>query len=675
MIKKILRRFMALVLIIVMIVTLIPNTVAEVYGASMSLDMPSVEGIYLSYEPNKDFDITWNADNTTVTGKISVDKGCSSSGSSTLTMKNQKSEAATLSFEYSVIKNGGSISVNGGTIKDPGTFSKELASGESIEIIITASPGSETSVKLEKVALLAEKTGIETTFKPPTEGGSYTVDGNIIDQETTPINSSSKSYELVATPNSNYQFLGWYDTNTGGCISSSANFSLQRDSNCTITARFVSKELALFETGGQVFASLNEAVDYAQKNGKNKITLTNDGTISGNYTIPAGITLLIPFDTAGTLYEETPDYVKVAETQSAFRTLTMKDGSSITVNGTISVGGKHLASSNSHCCKPTGPYGHIKMEMGSSIVLNNSASLYAWGYITGEGTITAASGSNVYEYFQVTDWRGGNATKDMNNNSQKVFPISQYYVQNIESALEFENGAAEYTYISIEAGGVVKSVTIPFIGGNGLFLPDTGGVLTKKYIPSKDRTEFKVNGDATLNSIAINVKFSTLIRIDIDSKDYVLPINNNISINIESGTTTITKDVALLPGTQVDIAENASLKIEKGAALYVYDESQWNGAYLNGNNTNNKVNQVAYTPTTKNGKPNSRNISDAIIDVNGQLIAEGDIYTTESGADIKSSNGKGSFVQRNTPGTKTTTYQYKQSTSEYIPIEVSPILI
>ena len=118
----------------------------------------------------------------------------------------------------------------------------------------------------------------------------------------------------------------------------------------------------------------------------------------------------------------------------------MAPGSSITVDGAISVGGKHCHTMGS--LGPSGPYGQIDMAAGSTITLRNGANLYAWGYITGDGQITAEFGATVYEYFQVRDWRGGTATSDMLGKKQKVFPLSQYYVQNIEAALTIQAGAA-----------------------------------------------------------------------------------------------------------------------------------------------------------------------------------------------------------------------------------------
>lgn len=194
---------------------------------------------------------------------------------------------------------------------------------------------------------------------------------------------------------------------SGKCISTDAKTALNFDSDRTITARFVSKELALFETGGQVFDDLNDAVAYAQTNRQSKITLATDGSISGTYTIPAGITLLIPFDEAKTCYTSTPAATTSQAGAKVFRTLTMAAGSSLTLasGAAISVGGQYYAASGSTPGKMVGPYGYIKMESGSAITVQSGASLYAWGFISGSGSVTVQPGGSVYEWYQVLDFR------------------------------------------------------------------------------------------------------------------------------------------------------------------------------------------------------------------------------------------------------------------------------
>ena len=657
--KSTLKRFLSLVLCMCMVMALFPNVTMTAFAAtSGTVTGLADENIGLSFAGGEED--AWTASGTTINGKTTPSSvsGCSavSATKSTLTIQNNKTVAATLSFKYEIVASG-TVQIGGNAVTTNGEYSAELGAGESIKVYLEGA-----KLTITNIALVSDVTAT-TTFQPAING-SYTVDGEVITEEFSKTQSSLTAYQLVATPDSGYQFLGWYSITLGKYISTDAATSLNIESDCTITAKFAADKAALFETGGQPFDNLNEAVTYAQNNRQSKITLTADGTIDGIYNIPAGITLLIPFDAAGTLYTTTPAYTTTAETQKAYKTLTMAAGSSITVNGgAISVGGKHFTSSGQECCKPTGAYGLIKMQEGSSITLNNGANLYAWGYITGDGSITANSGANIYEYYQVTDWRGGSQTGNMANNKQKVFPFTQYYVQNIEAALTLNAGANEYTYISVTASFVgTKSATIPFVGSNGLFKLGTDGQFTKRYIPAQDRVVFTISGEASLNSIAMSVA-----GVSVDSKDYVLPINNNVDIVITSGTTIIEKDAALLPGVTVLIAKDAELKVASGASLYVYDDAEWSPNYVWGSNPSG-IHPVSYSPSGKG----SRGIADAKVDVNGVLTVEGAVYTTATGANITSSEGTGKYAQVGAPGTSNKTYQFNQNSMEYIGIDITP---
>ena len=414
---------------------------------------------------------------------------------------------------------------------------------------------------------------------------------------------------------------------------------------------------ATFSVNNKSYTDLNAAIDAAMKERKKTIVVATDGTLSGNYTIPAGVTLLVPFDSANTLYTTEPGSVKATAAQSAFRTLTLTDDASITVNGAISVGGKLYTSTNTHVCKPTGAYGQIKMSGGSQITVANGGALYAWGYITGSGNVRIASGATVYECFQVTDWRGGSATSGFFNPADvnKVFPFTQYYVQNVEAPLTVEYGGSEKTYIT----AYNQKISIDFVGAGGMFELAEGASFTKTYDPAADRISFDISGNASLKGIKMKVLFVT-----IDSAKYVLPITNNVNINIHSGVTTISQDVALLPGVQVTIDEGAKLDIQKNANLYVYDADQWSKDYVWG--SNNGISPVAYSPSGKG----SRAVSDTAINVNGVLRAAGSVYTTAGGADICSSTGSGQYLQTAVPGTAENTYQCTQSSSDVTPVAI-----
>ena len=663
--KKSLKVLLSLALALLMALSLLPTGLLSVtaYAANSTLTGLSDESIGLSYSS---YD-AWTADGDRIVGEASGNKIYGtwySTRKSTLIIKNAKATSAILSFDYAVVPNDGKIQIDGGLKTENGTYSATLEAGQTKKVYIESSRSAQiTKITLTNIKLVATGLSATTSFQPAESGGSYTVDGKEITSATDKTQGSEVAYSVAATPLSGYKFVCWYNVTEDKYISTAATASLNIEKDCKITAIFALTDSAVFEVGGKVFDTLDNAISYAQASNKEKIALLSDGTLTGNYTIPSGITLLIPFDTVGTLYRDTPACVqegKTAEAQKPFRTLTMAAGASITVNGNISVGGKHYTSSGQYCCRPVGAYGLIKMAEGSCISLNNGANLYAWGYITGSGAITANSGAKVYEYFQITDWRGGSYTSGMAGNDEKVFPFSQYYVQNIEVALTLLKGAEENTYISVTASGSTISALIPFVGDNGLFAPGDNGSLTKKYIPQEDRTVFEISGNATLNSIALKV-----MGMAIDSRDYVLPISNNVTIKITNGTTTLNSDVALLPGVVVNIADGAELKVGEEASLYVYDQDEWskNYVYTGGNS----YVPVFYSPSGKG----ARSLADAQINVAGTLTSAGSIYTTESGANICSSSA-GKYVQESAPGTGTITYQADQAKKEMCKIPITP---
>ena len=653
------KRFLSLVLCMCMVLALLPNvTMTAFAAASGTVTGLADENIGLSF--TGDADDAWSANGTSIIGAATSTGGTCSDTSykSTLTITNKKSTTATLSFDYSIEQNSGKIQVDGTEVSSGASFTKELATNESVKVYIeSGSTSAATKITLTNVVLVSD-VNTTATFVPA-ENGTYTVDGKLITEEYSNTQSSMTAYQVVATPADGYQFMGWYNLTTGKCIATAATTALNIESDCTITARFVSKELALFETGGQRFADLNEAVAYAQANGQSKITLATDGSIGGSYTIPAGITLLIPFDEAGTLYTDAPAAIRTAPASKPFRTLTMSEGASITVNGAISLGGRYFAAGGGQQGRPVGDYGYIKMADNSSITVKNGGNLYAWGFISGSGSILAESGATVYEFYQIADFRGGSASSNMDN---EVFPFSQYFVQNIEVPLTLNAGANEQVYSGVYAMRSTHTTAINFIGDTGMFKVESGS-FTKDYDEKTDRLVFTVNGKAALNTLSLK-----LAGMSVNSASYVLPITNNITIDIQSGNVTINQDAALLAGVEVNIAEGAGLTVANGKNIYFYDSDEWNSDNFVWGPC--KFKSVAYAPGKVYNRTNA-DLKDTKIDVNGSVTAIGAIYTTKGGADICSSNGTGKYIQQGTPGTETATYQYNANGNKAVTIPIT----
>ena len=638
-------------------------------------------------------------------------------GSLTLTLTNNYDSKAELSFDYTVSKTYGtwSVGAESGVMSRTG-FLVTLDGHSSLTITIESQrkkTGAKNGVvmNITNIQLVEQVFNVNTTFLPPEQGGSYSVDGTAITSEKIIPNKSNYVYSLAATPATGYVFAGWKNADTGAYFSGDASISRAFTENSRIQPVFVPEGSAQFGVGSQRFYNLNVANKYAVANDKSKIVLLQSGPLlAENYEISKGVTLLIPYDQSGmeneTTHEATPATVDSANSnRTAFRTLTIPSGATLTVNGAINVDGQVLSNGSI----PTGPYGLITLHRGSAIVLNDGGKLYCWGYINGDGVVSANANSAVYECFQLAGWRGGSDSLNMNNNSQKVFPVNQYYVQNVEARLEFNYGASEYVFasvtVNVKVATAYASTTEVYIGKDkGMFRPDKeGSVLTKKYVPATDRTEFEVKGDMTINTMTLDlvpklgsVSFSAF-AVKLATGSYVLPINSGFSVNIYSGTTTIAKDqdIALLPGAEFTVSEGA--EFVAASNMYVYDHDQWAGQkYAYGFYGYGACDLAPVGYSTTNGTSVIRSadkegcLKDAVIDVNGTMTIKGNIYTTSCdnnvpgvpdtakgqvscGAYIFSTGGNGVVVFNNKyPDTIPTTHQYQQANEKFAAIACNP---
>lgn len=654
--KSTLKRFLSLVLCMCMVLTLLPNVTITAFAAeSGEVTGLSNENIGLRYSGDKTD--TWSANGTTVTGSIQSSSGCGTTHySSTLTITNKRSIAATLSFDYAIDQQGGTIQVDGTAITVGGTFSKELAAGGMVNIYIKSnSTSNPTKITLSNLALSANIEATATFL--PAENGSYTVDGKAVTEEFSNTQNAMNAYKLVATPDAGYQFRGWYDVTTNQYVGTDTTISLNVEADCTLTALFAPETSGLFETGGQVFDELNDAIAYAQANSIEKITLqSKTATLNQNYTIPSRITLLVPFDAGKTLFTTTPTALapghQAATKKNEFSSLTLAEGVTLTLEGGLSVGGQYQSTSGGSNSYMSGDYGQVWLNAGSNITVTSGGNLYAWGFVSGAGTVTVKSGGTVYEWYQILDFRGGTATMGIGN---KVFPFNQYDIQNVESAMTLEQGATETAYAAVYASSRINPSAIPFIGDTGMF-KIVSGSMTKMYDGTTDRIIYTVNGEAEVNNLNLKLAGSS-----VSSKDYVLPITNNMTINLADGSKlTVNQTAALLPGVQANIASGAELVVSNGVAIYAYDQDEW-GGYCDTYSL--KFKAVGYAPS-KTYNRTEKDLVDAKVDVNGTLTAAGSIYTTQSGADICSSEDTGVYNQQGAPGKETKTYQYTQSGSK-----------
>ena len=662
MLKNILKRTTSLVLAFVMVLGLLP--VLTVPAAALDASIQ-----YLSFS-EKDSNGTWTASGKTITCEVTDnDESTTKCGETTynwtsrstsLTITNTSGSKGTL--KLSPEKTDGQGTTDAQT-------SYTLDVDGSITITVTSKgngsnkTGDTTIYTFRDITFVPETQ--TTVYFSPAVNGTYTVDGVDVGTGISGTKTNTEAYTLqVASVSEGYSFLGWYETVNGveSLYSSSDPASYLATEGANVTAKFVPSAPANFDVGNRTFTNFGDALTYQQISGATTIVVLQDCTIpAGNYTIPAGVTLLVPFDGANTLYTNAPGTVEAYGTPTRYRTLTLASGANIVVNGAISVSAKQ---SSATVGAPTGPYGELHMSTGSTITCNSGAKLYAWGFITGSGTIQMNSGSTVYEDFQIADWRGGNATNNMRigkwlggaseNEGKGVFPFSQYYVQNVQVPMTLEYGAEEKVYVSISAGGTVTERELSFIGTSALFQSREGGTIKKDYDESTDRLKVDVTGTLDIGSISLG--FNIGISVTVDSSDYVLPINGNMTVTAKSGgTINISKDVAFLPGAELIIERGAKSVISAGTKAVVYDADNW------GNYCAQAGKSVPAPFAVGRGSTRWNVNTDASICVNGTLDASaGALYTTEGGANIYSTTTQPGTVIM-TAGTETTAYQATQS--------------
>ena len=433
--------------------------------------------------------------------------------------------------------------------------------------------------------------------------------------------------------------------------------------------------------GAISFDKLEDALAYANSYPEQEMTiimLTDYTLPAGTYTLSANATLVVPMsDEQETGFPNVeyishnsaaPENTWEKDKPTEFRRLTFDEGVNMNVYGTIELSGKLHASSEEYTSSPYGPYGLLDMNEGAKMTLMNGSELRAWGFVVGKGETDARRGSTVREIFQMGDWKGGSVSSMLLGSDKGVFPITQYYIQNIESPVKYHPGAKLSTMAAVSANVGSLSVTakadVAIIGVSGtksMFLMDEEADqentwVRKWYDTTKDQQVYEINSGASIGSIVIDLgDFIEGSDLEMNSSAFVLPLTNNMKIHLLSGVMDFTQNTALLPGAEVEINKESVVSITKNedenvksGSLYIYDADQW-GKYAYAKDGNKYTKVVRYTPSA-NGQPTKRNADekpdDAAINVHGTFdTKDGYIFTSEGGANIYSSNeDAGTFV-------------------------------
>jgi len=546
---------------------------------------------------------------------------------------------------------------------------RKLSPGESIAISLSASPDSSEDttvsddVKTATVTIVAESVQNSTLTLIASDLISYSAEmsdgqsfhvamnGENIEAPT----ASGTTVTMSAAPSINgYIFYGWR-LSSGALVAdggsfvlssdlsvspvyldsskysySDGNFSYTNASNQSSTGPFKVSDVrylfwtdavyAALSTGGDII--LVENYPFPQTYADNGVMAAGSYVSGSNnaltYTLPAGVTLLLPYSTTDTSIKsgtsQTDDFkhanvsfgknVAVSNTAAMDPnkagtvtytltipencTLSVADGTAATAGncGRIVVGGTIVGyEGNASSRFENATYGaHSNLVVNGTLNLGNYAVLSVTGYVLGDGMVsTEGTGAEIYQPLVIHDWRGAGVAPLFVNSSlnkkvtiqsgeSEVSPYSYWATQNIQSYMTIDSGNFMYCYASLLESDAYCSHPL-FVGtsdSGGLLQLATDATLTSTYqkidwgvttsygFPGK--TIVTINGGAKLGSMTLYVKL-TLGSMNVDTAAMTLPISYCYDFVLNTGDYYVDNAIALLPG--------ATLTVNKGATLHV----------------------------------------------------------------------------------------------------------
>lgn len=326
-------------------------------------------------------------------------------------------------------------------------------------------------------------------------------------------------------------------------------------------------------------------------------------------TVKTGVTLLLPFnenDTVGHIgagEDGSANYKATAAltgTAKLYKTLVIPEGIEVIVNGKLIVGaqtGKIDAGTNQNAV--SGNY--CEISLGGTITLNN-ATLEVYGYIKGNGEITA-NNTTVIENLYLSGWLGGSESaaryvgnreigvgealgNELKIDTPNMFPFSQYELRSIQSRVIINKGSKLQGYTKIATGEVdikiaklkaqINEALLTFISsdaGNaasGLFrLVGNNSKIVKSM--SGDRVRFDLHGEVNDGYTSISIKV-VKATVKMASEKVFFPIDGRTDITLKNGATfTQSYMFKALPGATITVESGSVYNVN--GKLVMYDRS------------------------------------------------------------------------------------------------------
>ena len=315
-------------------------------------------------------------------------------------------------------------------------------------------------------------------------------------------------------------------------------------------------------------------------------------------TVKTGVTLLLPFnenDTVGHIgagEDGSANYnahLELTGSAQLYKTLVIPEGIEVIVNGKLIVGaqtgttvagGVQNAVSGNYC----------EISLGGTITLNN-ATLEVYGYIKGNGEITA-NNTTVIENLYLTGWLGGSESAgryigdgkplitSTNVNNPVQFPFSHYELRSVQLSITLHKGSKHQGYVKIATSAIagipaqINEAWLTFVSSDS---NESSGLVRMKSSDAKVVKTFKggrigieTHGSVEDGYTSITLKVA-IMTISMTSEKVFFPICGKTDIVIKSGTFTQKYKYKLMPGSSLTIENGATLNQNGSIVVYTGD--------------------------------------------------------------------------------------------------------
>ena len=435
------------------------------------------------------------------------------------------------------------------------------------------------------------------------------------------------------------------------------NYEIETNNSIAITIAPVAYN------GDYSYGTIEKALNAASSGTVCVIVGTNP-IINKTTTVKNGVILMIPYadnttnSKKATLNGADDTYGSFSKL-SLTNTVTIKSGVTLTVRGTLEIGGE-LSGGNGGCDAAghtAGRYARILMNSAATIEVYGTVNAY--GYIdeseTDNGSqVIVYNGGTLWQPFVLRDFRGGTVMKAIydNINTYRSSPFNSFEFRNITSLVRINHGGNVKAWANLYAGSQRNQTDINIIGTSDSIInltDSTYSYVLSKYNRSTEINKLDIFGGAYAGSLRLKLTL-LFIPINISTSDVYFPLTwrYHISLNKnakQSGNAVYEMEqrYKMMPGH--------IFKVEKGAELTIGEVNVYE----------------TFTDPLNVGHLYPSGLPGAELIVNGSLTASvlGGIVKTESESE----------AQLNVSSNTITTYETKTATSDtYEAISISGTL-